>query len=151
MRKIRYLAIHCSATKANINASITLPGEDIGAAEIRRWHMSPERGYSDIGYHYVIRRNGALESGRPLKRVGAHVSGHNSGSIGICLVGGLDERGQAENNFEPRQWESLKALLTRLKADFPEAIIQGHRDFPSVKKDCPCFDARKWAKDEGLA
>lgn len=151
MRKITHLVIHCSATKANVDANITLPGEDIGAAEIHRWHMGPGRGYSDIGYHYVIRRNGAIETGRPLERIGAHVAGHNSTTIGICLVGGLDERGKAENNFEPKQWLSLKKLLAELKARFPGAEILGHRDFPKVAKDCPCFDARKWARAEGLA
>jgi len=151
MRKIKYIVIHCSATRANIDAGITLPGEDIGAAEIRRWHMAPERGYSDIGYHFVIRRNGVVETGRSLDKIGAHVKNYNSNSIGICLVGGVSEAGKSENNFEPKQWESLKKLVAELKTRFPAAEILGHRDFPKVAKDCPCFDARKWARDEGLA
>ena len=154
MRNIKYIAIHCSATRANIDAGITLPGEDIGVKEIRRWHMAPKpdgRGWRDIGYHYVIRRSGEVETGRPLEQIGAHVANYNSNSIGICLVGGISETGKAENNYEPKQWESLAALVARLKKQWPKAIIQGHRDFPHVAKECPCFDARKWAKAEGLA
>ncbi|MDL2226984.1 N-acetylmuramoyl-L-alanine amidase [Deltaproteobacteria bacterium OttesenSCG-928-M10] len=140
MRRINYIAIHCSATKVSA---------DIGAAEIRRWHVK-DRGWRDIGYHYVIRRSGQVEPGRPLAEAGAHVSGYNSNSIGICLVGGIGADGRAENNFVPAQWEALKALVARLKRQHPKAVIQGHRDFPNVKKDCPCFDARAWAAKEGL-
>lgn len=150
MRKITHIVIHCSATRANIGAGLTLPGEDIGAEEIRRWHVR-DRGYSDIGYHYVIRRDGLVEKGRSLERAGAHVKGRNSNSIGICLVGGLDARGRAENNYEAAQWASLRALLVGLKQRFPRALILGHRDFPNVAKECPCFEARKWAETEGLA
>ena len=149
MRKIEYIVIHCSATKANVDEKITLPGEDIGVKEIRRWHI--QRGWSDVGYHFVIRRDGTVEEGRPLARIGAHVQNYNANSIGICLVGGLDEKGGAENNFEPPQWESLKALVADLKKRFPQAKIQGHRDFPRVAKECPCFNAKEWAKKEGLA
>ena len=154
MRNIKYIVIHCSATRANVDMNITLPGEDIGVKEIRKWHTDPEpkgRGWRDIGYHYVIRRSGKVEVGRPLEQAGAHVAGYNSNSIGICLVGGVSETGKSENNFEPPQWEALSTLVSRLKKRWPGAIIQGHRDFPRVAKDCPCFDAKKWAKDEGLA
>jgi N-acetyl-anhydromuramyl-L-alanine amidase AmpD len=141
MRRIDYIAIHCSATRASA---------DVGAAEIRRWHVK-DNGWKDIGYHYVIRRDGRLEDGRPLEEVGAHVSGYNSASIGICLVGGIGADGRAENNFVPAQWETLKSLVSKLKHRFPKAVIQGHRDFPLVRKDCPCFDAKAWAAREGLA
>lgn len=140
MRRIDYIVLHCSATKVSA---------DIGAAEIRDWHVRGN-GWRDIGYHYVIRRSGQVEPGRPLDQTGAHVSGHNSNSIGLCLVGGIGAAGQAENNFVPAQWEALKALVARLKRQFPRARIQGHRDFPNVKKDCPCFDAIAWVKKEGL-
>ncbi len=148
MRKIDYIVIHCSATRANQDSALTLPGEDIGVREIKRWHL--QRGFEDIGYHYVIRRDGTVEEGRPLSRAGAHVKGHNASSIGLCLVGGLDSRGQAENNFEPAQWSSLAALTAKLKRQFPQAKILGHRDFAGVKKECPCFDAIAWARAEGL-
>lgn len=149
MRPITHIVIHCSATKANIDANITLPGEDIGAAEIDKWHRA--RGFNGIGYHYDIRRDGTIEIGRPLEIPGAHVSGHNSNTIGICLVGGLDACAHAENNFEPAQWQSLTKLVGDLLRRFPGARVLGHRDFPGVKKDCPCFDARAWARGQGFA
>ena len=140
MRVIKYIVVHCAATKASA---------DIGAVDIRRWHVKGN-GWRDIGYHYVIRRGGAVEPGRPLEQAGAHVAGYNSHSIGICLVGGLDESGRAENNFTPPQFDSLKALTAKLSAAFPKAEILGHRDFPGVKKDCPCFEVRKWVEEAGL-
>jgi len=145
MRRIDYIVIHCSATK---------PSADIGAEEIRRWHSDPPpkgNGWRDIGYHYVIRRSGQVEPGRPPREIGAHVSGYNSYSLGICLVGGLNASGKAENNFLPAQWAALKTLVADLKQKFPRAEIKGHRDFPGVRKDCPCFEAQAWARNQGLA
>lgn len=139
MREIKWLVVHCSATRASA---------DIGAGEIRAWHMGG-RGWRDIGYHYVIRRDGRVEDGRPLDRPGAHVVGHNARSVGICLAGGLDERGRPEDNFTEAQRRALKVLLLRLRRSFPAADILGHRDFPAVRKDCPCFDVRGWLKTAG--
>ena len=78
MRKIRKIIIHCSATKE---------GHDIDAAEIKKWHVEGN-GWSDIGYHYVIKLDGTVEEGRPLERSGAHTLNHNFDSIGICYIGG---------------------------------------------------------------
>lgn len=139
MRQINALVVHCSATP---------PHRDIGAAEIRRWHL--DRGWRDIGYHCVIRRNGLIEDGRSVSLPGAHVSGHNADTIGICLVGGVNAAGKAENNYTPDQWASLRWLLQNLLQDYPGAMIKGHRDFPKVKKDCPCFDVGLWAAAVGL-
>ena len=139
MRHINTMVIHCSATK---------PNQDIGAKEITAWHKA--RGFSDIGYHFVIRRDGRLETGRPLAQAGAHVAGHNANSIGICLVGGLSQAGHSEHNFQPGQWVALKKLLLELRQRFPGADICGHRDYPGVKKDCPCFDVKSWLQQEGI-
>lgn len=128
-----------------VHASATPPTLDIGAAEIRGWHM--QKGWSDIGYHFVIRRNGKVEIGRPENQVGSHVAGRNSNSLGICLVGGTDARQRPENNFTAEQWASLQTLLMRLTQKYPGATILGHRDFPGVHKACPCFDAIEWAAD----
>ena len=141
MRRIDHLVIHCSATKA---------GQDWGAAEIRRVHKE-QNGWRDIGYHYVIRRDGRVEPGRPVEEIGAHVSGHNAHSIGICLVGGIDDRGRPEANYTPAQWTALKQTLLGLRRKFPVAEICGHRDFAGVKKACPCFEVGAWLKKEGLA
>lgn len=134
MRKINWLVIHTAATR---------PSMDIGAKEIRSWHKA--KGWSDIGYHYVIRRDGKVEKGRPDARVGAHVAGHNRDSIGICLVGGVNENLVPENNYTEAQWKALEELLHKLVQKYPEACVRGHRDFPGVSKACPCFDAEPWA------
>lgn len=135
---IKWLVVHCSATPAS---------RDIGAKEIDVMHR--QRGFLKIGYHYVIRRDGTVEKGRQDSEVGAHVAGYNTGSIGICLIGGVKEDGKtSECNFTLAQYESLKKLLTDLKKAHSEAVIQGHRDFPNVRKDCPCFDVKAWVKRE---
>lgn len=133
---VRYLVVHCSATQ---------PKSDIGVKEITRMHR--ERGFLTIGYHFVIRRNGVIEAGRALDAIGAHVEGWNSRSLGICLVGGIDSTGKPENNFTADQFAALAQLLMELREKFPKASVQGHRDFPNVKKDCPCFDVRSWVKE----
>lgn len=137
MRPIELIVIHCAATP---------PSADITAADIDRWHRS--RGWLGIGYHYVIRRNGKVETGRPLDRAGAHVAGHNSRSIGICLAGGVAEKDRKtpEANFTPEQYAELALLIETLVERFPGAEVLGHRDIPGVAKDCPSFDARSWLK-----
>lgn len=139
MRPIDHIVVHCSASQ---------PYPSIDAAVIRRWHR--DRGFLDIGYHYVIKTDGTVEPGRPLDKVGAHVEGHNATSIGICLVGGVDAKGKSKDNFEPVQKETLKTLIYQLLCQFPGSVVLGHRDFPNVHKDCPCFDVRQWMKGVGL-
>jgi len=131
--KIEYLAVHAAATP---------PSMDIGVREIRKWHM--DKGWSDIGYHVVIRRNGEVEYGRNFSTPGAHVKGFNNKSLGVCLVGGVDSNMEAEDNFTDEQFDSLDRVLTALQGLFPDAIIQGHRDFPNVAKACPSFDVKEW-------
>lgn len=140
LRKVtRYVVLHCAATPPNL---------DVGVAEIRNWHRA--RGYSDIGYHFVIRRNGRIETGRqPESAIGAHVKNHNADTIAVCLVGGVDKRGRPESNYTEAQWTALKRLAGDLARRF-NAKILGHRDFPKVAKACPCFDAIAWAKQNGL-
>lgn len=131
--KIKKLIIHAADTPADM---------DIGAEEIRRWHVDPKprgNGWSDIGYHYVIRRNGEIEKGRPDTRQGAHAAGHNAGSLGICLVGGMPDC-----NYTAAQWHSLESLVTSLLAQHPGAEVIGHRDVSD--KPCPMFDAVAWAR-----
>lgn len=130
---VKYIAIHCSATPGNRN---------IGAKELDRMHR--ERGFLMIGYHRVIRRDGTLENGRRLDQVGAHVEGHNSESIGICMVGGVNKLLVPEDNFTLDQYHALAMLLIELHLQFPKAITQGHRDFPNVAKACPSWDVKPW-------
>lgn len=129
MRKIDKIIIHCSATPPNM---------DIGAATIDQWHK--ERGFNQIGYHFVIKRDGEIEDGRPLELVGAHVKGYNTGSIGICLIGGVDKTMTAEDNFTDSQWRSLRNLLKICKADYKKATIHGHNEYAA--KACPSFNVQ---------
>ena len=79
------------------------------------------------------------------KEIGALGEGFNSVLIGVCLVGVVHEDDLVpENNFTPEQFITLKSLLGFLSAKYPLAKIQGHRDFPNVKKACPSFDVGKW-------
>lgn len=139
--KTDWIVLHCSATRG-IQASI-------GANDIRQWHKA--KGWKDIGYHYVIKRDGTLESGRVLDEIGSHVQGHNANSVGICLVGGLDNTTwKPVDNFTAAQWKTLTSLVARLVKIYPTAKVLGHRDFPAVQKACPCFAARVWAKTNGF-
>jgi N-acetylmuramoyl-L-alanine amidase len=140
-KSTNWIAIHCSATR---------PSQDVGAADIRKWHKA--QGWSDIGYHFVIRRNGKIEKGRVVDAVGAHVAGFNASSVGICMVGGVSQKDftKAENNFTKEQFAALRSLLTWVSARYPKAKVRGHRDFPKVNKACPSFDAIAWAKKEGF-
>lgn len=117
---------------------------NIGADVIRRWHLN--RGFRDIGYHYVIRRDGVVETGRPLEQVGAHAKPWNTGSIGICMVGGIDRRGKPESNFTVKQWAALPRQVRKLLNQYPGVSVIGHRDVPGVKKACPSFDVKTWLK-----
>jgi len=142
------IVVHCSATRGS---------QDIGVDEIRQWHLA--NGWSDVGYHIVIRRSGIVEYGRHLNVTGIHVRGHNSDSIGVCLVGGLKEDGSSDlpfGGFTDEQIHSLSKVLSFLEMSYPDAEVLGHRDLsPDLDgdgeverhewlKDCPCFDVREW-------
>ncbi|WP_104758189.1 N-acetylmuramoyl-L-alanine amidase [Helicobacter salomonis] len=131
-RKVNKIIVHCSATKE---------GKNFNAQDIDRWHK--ERGFNKIGYHYIIGINGEVERGRMLSEIGAHVKGHNSDSVGICYIGGLDERGRPKDTRTPEQINALHNLLDYLTRMFPDATIYGHRDF-EPNKDCPCFEAKEY-------
>ena len=127
-RRIDLIVIHCSATRATQRYTVD---------DCRRDHRA--RGFADIGYHYYITHDGVVHAGRPLYQVGAHATGCNAHSIGICYEGGLDIRGRPFDTRTPEQKETLHKLLQRLKEDYPEARVVGHRDLPGVQKDCPCY------------
>lgn len=136
MRKINYIIIHCSATKAE---------QDYHAKDIDQWHKA--KGWNGIGYHKVIDLDGTIENGRSIEVAGAHCAGHNSDSIGICYIGGLDAKGNPCDTRTEAQKQSLIKLLKELRAKYPKAKILGHRDMPDVHKACPCFNAKKEYKD----
>jgi len=135
MRDIDEIIIHCSATYPEMN---------IGVKEIRQWHLA--KGWDDIGYHYVITREGVVQNGRDESVKGAHAKGHNANSIGVCLVGGLAKEGNQPCNFTRKQWDMLEWLVfTVLKSRYPAADIIGHNDIS--EKTCPTFDVKAWAKE----
>ena len=140
-RKINKIIVHCSATPE---------GEDLSVEQMRRDHK--KQGWSDIGYHYVVYRDGSVHEGRDVDLQGAHCSdnGGNIGSIGVCYVGGLEARRpgvpysklKAKDTRTAAQKAALKSLLTDLLWQYPDAVIYGHRDFDRHGKTCPSFDAR---------
>ena len=134
MREINKLIVHCSATK---------PSMDIGVEEIRRWHVE-DNGWSDIGYHAVIRRSGDPEHGRRIESIGAHAQGYNLDSIGVCLVGGIDEDGNSSCNFTSNQYEALSCFISTCKDAWPEIKVIGHNQISD--KDCPCFDVESFVE-----
>ena len=151
MKKIDAIVIHCSATRV---------GQDIRAADIDKWHK--ERGFKEIGYHFVIDLDGTVEKGRELPKDGAHCNlagssglNYNKHSIGICYVGGLDEKGNAADTRTPEQKQALAQLVYKLMDEHPEIVeVIGHRDASPDKnndgqitsnewvKQCPCFDVK---------
>ena len=128
MRIITLLIVHCSAVR---------PGQRSSAKDINDWHR--EKGWNGIGYHYVVRRDGSIELGRPIEEVGAHCVGHNSHSIGICYEGGLNAAGVEADTRTPEQKVALRKLLEELHEQFPKAMIVGHHDL-NPGKPCPCYD-----------
>lgn len=115
---------------------------DISADTIRQWHL--DKGWSDIGYHYVITRSGDIQAGREESLIGAHARGVNANSVGVCLVGGVDanSKTRADCNFAHQQWAALKCLVHDLLQKYPNAKVAGHRDF--ARKACPTFDVEAW-------
>jgi len=138
MRPINKIIIHCSATPED---------RDVKTETIRGWHL--DRGFSDLGYHFVIELDGMMKKGRPLEVVGAHVRGQNNNSIGICYVGGVDEQMKPKNTLDKCQEEQLIAILKWLKEKFPKATVHGHNEFTDSKA-CPSFNVQKWLVQVGL-
>lgn len=128
-RTINEIIIHCTATPE---------GKDYTVDTIRQWHR--QRGFSDVGYHYIIHSNGQIDDGRDVNVAGAHCSGHNSHSIGIAYIGGMTaDNKSAKDTRTDEQRTAIKRLLRALRSIYPKAKIHGHRDFAA--KACPSFDA----------
>ena len=136
MRTITLIVVHCSAVR---------PDQTSSAAQIDTWHR--RQGWKlGIGYHYVVRRDGQIELGRPEWLTGAHCRNHNAHSIGVCYEGGLDIRGKPADTRTEAQRQALRRLLKELKERYPRALIVGHRNLNPLKA-CPCFDAVKEYRD----
>lgn len=139
MRNIKYIAVHCSAGNQRNKA-----------ADIVAYHTRPKekggKGWSKPGYHYIIEADGTIVNTWHIEQSSNGVgSQFNPVTINVCWIGGVDTSKKGlppVDNRTPAQKVALRALLAELKKQFPNAIIQGHRDFPNVHKACPCFDAK---------
>lgn len=127
MRPINEIIIHCSATACD---------KDFRAADIDRWHK--DRGFDGIGYHFVIDLDGTVEVGRPIEKAGAHCTGHNANSIGICYIGGLMINGKTPYDSRTNEQKiAMRALVTSLQAVYGISKVTGHNAY--ANKACPCF------------
>ncbi len=143
MRNINSVVVHCTATRPDWMKGRSTSDK---VEEIRRWHVE-DRGWSDIGYHWLIDRDGTVAEGRPVSRAGAHARGYNRHSIGVSLLGGhggtMDD--QFEENFTEAQEEALVHLLKQLKRKYPIQRILGHNEV--ANKACPTFDVPEWVQE----
>ena len=131
MRVLNRIILHCTATPESKHFDVDT---------IRRWHVK-DRGWRDIGYHYVIYLDGSVHEGRPLEQVGAHTSGHNKDSIGIVYVGGCDAKMKAKDTLNEAQEVAMVNLIKALREEHGELSLHGHNEFAA--KACPSFDVQK--------
>ena len=149
---IRYIVVHCSATRAS---------QSYSPEALERDHRA--RGFRSAGYHFYVRRSGAIIPLRPLEQIGAHARGYNRLSYGVCYEGGLDDTGRPADTRTAEQRTALRQLLEHLHALTPQATILGHRDLSPDRngdgritpdewiKLCPCFDAQREYHDISIS
>ncbi|SFD01458.1 N-acetylmuramoyl-L-alanine amidase [Chitinophaga sp. CF118] len=135
MRKIDFIVIHCTATP-----------QDTPPEAIQQYWIVYLK-WKSPGYHYLIDKSGTVLQLAAEDRICNGVAGYNASSIHVSYIGGVDANNKPIDNRTIAQQETMRILVSRLKQQYPKAQIQGHRDFPFVKKACPCFDARKEFSD----
>jgi len=140
MRPLNEIIVHCTATRPKwMEAGSTSQK----VAEVRRWHMQ-DRGWSDIGYHFLIDRDGTVAHGRDIARVGAHTQGRNTGTIGVSLFGGFESSATDKfaENYTPEQDRALRGLIDKLRAQYGPLALSGHNQW--AQKACPGFNVPAW-------
>ena len=130
MRDIKYIVIHCTATQPNTKKE----------AILSYWKNTLK--WKSVGYHRLIDANGVIHELAKYEQVTNGVKGFNSQSIHFSYIGGIDESGRPKDTRTLKQKESLLYLVKQAKKQFPNAIVQGHKDFKGVAKACPSFDAK---------
>ena len=131
MRHIQYIVVHCTATRQELDISPVL----------RYWHQ--HLGWRNPGYHYLVSPEGRVHCLHPEEKVANGVRGFNAESLHVGYTGGHDfATGRPVDNRTEAQKLSLRNLVRVLKHRYPAAVVQGHRDFPGVRKACPCFHAK---------
>lgn len=130
--------VHCSATRPQWMAGYPVADK---VEEIRRWHLA--LGWKDIGYHWIIDRDGQIAPGRPETRQGSHVRGYNDRSLGVCLIGGHGSAStdRFEDNFTPAQKTALRQLVADIAKRTPIKAVRPHHAVAA--KACPGFAFRQ--------
>jgi N-acetylmuramoyl-L-alanine amidase len=130
MRDIKYIVIHCTASQPNTKKE----------AILSYWKNTLK--WKTVGYHRLIDANGVIHELAKFEQITNGVKGYNSESIHFSYIGGIDESGRPKDTRTLKQKESLLYLVKQAKKQFPNAIIQGHKDFKGVAKACPSFEAK---------
>jgi N-acetylmuramoyl-L-alanine amidase len=134
MRELNRIIMHSTATQE---------GKDYDIQDIRKWHL--QRGFADVGYHFVIYRNGIIAKGRNIEIQGAHTLGHNKDSVGVAYIGGIDANGKAKDTRTLAQKVSMRALILYLRLRYRIKKVMGHKE--CTHTECPSFDSEKYAKN----
>ena len=135
---ITHLTIHCAATPE---------GRDVKPEQIEAWDRAK---FGQVSYHWIVDIHGNKHRSLNDDELGCHVHLHNHGNIGVCYIGGCDAHMNAKDTRTPEQRQALLEIVQDYKAQYPNIIVQGHRDWPDVHKDCPSFDVAQWLEIEGV-
>jgi len=143
MRKINEIIVHCTATRPEWWKGKPAAEK---VEEVKRWHL--DRNFSDVGYHWLIDRDGTVVAGRPENKAGAHARGHNAHSIGISLFGGHGSNADDEfdDHYTPEQEIALRHLIDSIKQRHPVKKVTGHNAYSS--KACPGFRVGPFLADK---
>jgi len=131
MREVKYIAIHCTATRQNTK---------IESIE-RYWRE--QLGWSNPGYHFIIEKDGNVVQLQDVEKIANGVKGYNAHSIHISYIGGIDSKGLPKDTRTEEQKDAMYLLVHSLRAVYPDAQIKGHREFPNIAKACPSFDVQE--------
>jgi N-acetylmuramoyl-L-alanine amidase len=138
MRNIKYIVLHCTAT------------QPFTAVEAIQNYWCNNLHWRNPGYHYIIPTNGVVKQLLDESLIANGVAGYNTVSIHISYIGGVDANNVPKDTRTSEQLVAMRALVKKFRTTYPNAIIQGHRDFSNVHKACPSFDVKKWLTQEGI-